>query len=97
MTCLSGFVKASETRSELAYKAPSWCRPGYVCYTLSQVREIDMYLVGLEFDLTRFKIKRLKRFGWVAGCGGIVGPELEQLDLTTTAALGCGALWGYRW
>ena len=101
--CVMTFLTASGASASAL--VPQRCPEGmtchpqgtHVCFTIEQAASIDRTLIDSKYEITKLKLKRLKRFGWTAGCGGMAGYSLEQIDLTTTVTAGCGALWGFRW
>ena len=83
---------------------PAWCQPGWEChrkgtggwFDLQQLAEIDKKLIDLENSVNVAKTFKMRRWGWAAGCGAMIGPELNAGQAGITGTLGCGALWGWR-
>lgn len=90
--------------SEYLDYTPTWCQPGWEChkkgtggwFTLEQLAQIDKKLITLENKVYRLEVYKQRRFGFTAGCGGVVGPTMNSSDPGLSGTLGCGALWGWR-
>ena len=80
------------------------CPDGYECYpkgtgawfTTSELLQIDKKLIYLEGQVNQLKTLKMKRFGFCAGLGGTVGPELNGGQSGITGSLGATALFGWR-
>jgi hypothetical protein len=70
------------------------CPPRLVCFTIAEGAEIDRALLDLQTELSLIRLKRLRRFGWTAGCGG--GVAWDALDGQYVIAPLCAATWGLR-
>jgi hypothetical protein len=69
------------------------CPRGLVCFTPTEIGEIDVKLILLERDLKIAKA-RGKRFGFTAGCGPGIAGRIVNDETTLDAAIVCGVVWG---
>ena len=72
------------------------CPIGLVCFTVAEVGEIDRKVITLERDIAIAKA-RVKRFGFVAGCGPGVAVELIEGKVNVTPNINCSLAYGIRW